>query len=100
MSLHEPTTMHRSAVVLGRGYFTLAWALFRSAQYFFMRCDTALRAAADMRRVRFEAFLTALRTARLRRGKPSSGNVRSIAMISERSRLRVTSAPVRAKLRS
>ena len=44
----------------GRGgsevYLTFAFAFFRSAQYFFMRSDTALRAAADIFRVRFLAL--------------------------------------------
>jgi len=34
-------------------YFTLAWAFFLSAQYFFIRSDTAFRAAADTERLRF-----------------------------------------------
>ncbi len=33
-------------------YFTLAWAFFLSAQYFFIRSDTAFRAAADTERLR------------------------------------------------
>ena len=39
-------------------YFTLACAFRRSAQYFFIRADTAFRAAADIRLVRLVASLT------------------------------------------
>jgi hypothetical protein len=42
-----------------RVYFTLAFAFLRSAQYFFIMTETALRAADDMRRVRFLAAWTA-----------------------------------------
>jgi hypothetical protein len=38
-------------------YFTLACAFRRSAQYRFSRADTALRAAADIMRVRVVAVL-------------------------------------------
>jgi hypothetical protein len=41
---------HRT--ILTAGYFTLALAFLRSAQYFFIRWDTALRAAADICRPR------------------------------------------------
>jgi hypothetical protein len=46
-----------------------------------MRSETALRAAADMRRVRLPACLIDRRSARRRFGNASSGNVRSIAML-------------------
>ena len=58
----------------------------------FIRADTALRAAADMMRVRAVSSRTDRRMARRRCDNRSSGNVRSIAMISTRRRLRVTSA--------
>ena len=47
-----------------RSYFTFAFAFRRSAQYFFMRLDTALRAAADIVRARRLALLTERRIAR------------------------------------
>ena len=65
-----------------------------------MRTDTALRAAADMCRVRFVACLRDRVSTRRRLGSASSGNVRSIATISARRRWSVTSAPVRASSRS
>jgi hypothetical protein len=82
-----------------RAYLTFAVALRRSAQYLVILSDTARRAAADIRRVRFAAAFNERRTARRRLGNASSGNVRSIAMISARRRFSVTSAPVRARLR-
>ena len=82
------------------GYLTRACAFFLSAQYRFMRSDTVLRAAADMRDVRFVAFFSERRRARRFLGRASSGNARSMAMISARRRLRATSAPVRARSRS
>ena len=39
-----------------RGYFTFRFAFLRSAQYFFIRADTAFRAAADIFRPRFRTF--------------------------------------------
>jgi hypothetical protein len=81
-------------------YFTFACAFRRSAQYRFIRAETALRAAADIRRVRRVACSTARRTARRRRGSASSGNVRSIAMISARRRVSANSAPARASSRN
>jgi hypothetical protein len=38
--------------ILTADYFILALAFLRSAQYFFIRSDTALRAAADICRPR------------------------------------------------
>jgi len=64
-----------------------------------MRADTAFRASADIARVRVRASLYAFRSARRPAGNRSSGNARSIAMISARNWLRVTSAPVRASSR-
>jgi hypothetical protein len=81
-------------------YFSLACTFLRSAQYRFIRWETALRAAADMRRVRFLAVWTDWRTARRPSESASSGKVRSIAMISARSCLSAASAPVRASSRS
>jgi len=75
-------------------YFTFACAFRRSAQYRFIRADTALRAAADIVRVRVVAALIDWRTSRRRCGNRSSGKARSMAMISARRRLSVTSAPV------
>jgi hypothetical protein len=56
-----------------------------------------LRAAADIVRMRVAAFCNERRTVRRRCDKRSSGNARSIAMISARRRSSITSAPVRAK---
>jgi hypothetical protein len=81
-------------------YFTFAWALRRSDQYFFIRSDTAFRAAADIVRVRWPALSTLRRMARRRRGSASSGNVRSMAMISARSCFKVASAPALAHSRN
>jgi len=53
-----------------------------------------LRAAADIRRVRFFASLTALRAARRLVGRASSGKARSIATISALRRLSVGHASV------
>src|SRR6476620_6965437 len=86
-------------VAVPRSHFTFACAFRRSAQYRFIRADTALRAAADIVRVRVAAFCRERRTARRRCGSCNSGNVRSIAMISARRRWSVTSAPVRARSR-
>src|SRR5438045_3351952 len=47
-----------------KAYLTLAFAFRRSAQYFFMRVETALRASADISVVRLAALVTACRTAR------------------------------------
>jgi len=79
--------------------FTFACAFFRSAQYFFIRTDTAWRAAADIRRPLRRAVLIVRRTARRFDGSANSGNVRSMAMISARSCFNRTSAPVRANSR-
>ena len=72
-------------------HFIFAFALRRSAQYFFIRADTALRAAADIVRMRVFAFSTPLRIARRRFPKASSGNVRSSAIISARKSLSAAS---------
>jgi len=74
-----------------------AFAFRRSAQYFFIRCETVFLAAADIRRVLAFTSLTAAR-----RCSPvaSSGNVRSMAPISARRRLSASSAPARASSRS
>jgi hypothetical protein len=61
-----------------------------------MRSDTARRAAADMVRVLVRAWRTAVRTCRRFAGSFNSGKARSIATISARSCLSVTSAPSRA----
>jgi hypothetical protein len=45
----------RGAVAAAR-YFIFAFAFLRSAQYFFIRCETALRATVDMVRPRFRAL--------------------------------------------
>ena len=79
--------------------FTFACAFFRSAQYFFIRTDTAWRAAADIRRPLRRAVLIVRRTARRFDRSANSGNVRSMAMISARSCFNRTSAPVRASSR-
>ena len=76
-------------------YFVFAVALRRSAQYFVIRAETALRAAADIRLVRFVTCVAA-RTAARRGGSFSSGNVRSIATISARSRSMACPAPTLA----
>ena len=81
-------------------HLTLACAFLRSAQYFFIRSDTAFRAAAEVRRVRVVTSRTDFLSARRRPGSASSGNVLSIAIISARSRFKATSAPVRASSRS
>jgi hypothetical protein len=70
-----------------RPYFAFACAFRLSAQYRFIRADTALRAAADIVRVRVVASLIDRRTARRRWGRRSAGNARLIAMISARRRL-------------
>ena len=54
-------------------YFTFARAFRRSAQYFFIRAETAFRAAADIRRVRRVASVTDRRTAWRACGSFSSG---------------------------
>src|SRR6202158_5982717 len=60
-----------------------------------MRAETAFRAAADIRLVRFVTCVAARTTAR-RVGSFSSGNVRSIATISARSRSMACPAPTLA----
>ena len=65
-----------------------------------MRSDTARRAAADMVRVLVRAWRTAVRTCRRFAGSFNSGKARSIATISARIFLSVTSAPSRANSRS
>jgi hypothetical protein len=74
-------------------YFTFALAFRRSAQYFFMRALTALRAAADICRPRCSTRLIDRATLRRVAGSFNSGNVRSMAMISARSCFRAVSAP-------
>jgi hypothetical protein len=78
---------------LTTGHLTLAFALRRSAQYFFIRADTAFRAAADIVRARRPAVWAERRTALLVLGSANSGNVRSMAMISARSCFSAVSAP-------
>jgi hypothetical protein len=80
--------------------FAFACAFRRSAQYFLIRCETALRAAADMRLVRLRAVATDLRSAFRVPGSASSGNVRSIAMISALNRRSAASAPSLASSRN
>ncbi len=76
-------------------------AFLRSAQYRFIRWETALRAAADMLRERRDTVLTARRTpCRFLGTADSSGKALSIAATSPRSRSKVTCAPVRASSRS
>lgn len=87
-----------SGVGTGRGvvacYFALTFR--RSAQYFFIRAETAFRAAADMLRVRFRAAeLTARRPVFV----ASSGKVRSSATTSARSLSSAAAAPARASSR-
>src|SRR5262245_38507863 len=65
-----------------------------------MRTDTAFLAAADIRRVLVLAVAIARAIARRRFGSASSGNVRSMAMISARSSLSIDSAPARASFNS
>ena len=65
-----------------------------------MRSDTARRASADIVRVLVDARRSARRICRRLAGSFNSGKARSIATISARSRLRVTSAPIRASSRS
>src|SRR5206468_5372095 len=81
-------------------YLIFAFAFRRSAQYRFIRSETARRAAADIVLARSVAALTDRRSARRRLGRASSGNVRSMAMISARSSFKITSAPARASSRS
>ena len=64
-----------------------------------MRFETARRVAADTARARFSAFLIERPTARRVRGSASSGNVRSMAIISARSCFSIPSAPARANSR-
>src|SRR5437762_307850 len=80
-------------------HFAFAWAFRRSAQYFFIRLETARRAASEIRRPRRPAFFRERLTARRFPEGCSSGNVRSTAMISVRSCFRRASAPVRANSR-
>src|SRR5262249_40351719 len=76
-------------------YFLPAvFAFRRSDQYFFMRADTAFRAAADIVRVFFCAVAT---TVARPLADENSGNVRSITAISWRRRARVASAPALAR---
>jgi hypothetical protein len=81
---------------LTAAHFTFAFALRRSAQYFFIRAETALRAAADIVRARPPAVLADCRRMRRAFGSANSGNVRSMAMISARSSFNAASAPVLA----
>src|SRR5919197_4829240 len=81
-------------------YFIFDLALRRSAQYRFIRSETARRAAADIVRVRSLARLIDRLSARRRLGRASSGNVRSMAMTSARSSFNVCSAPLRASSRT
>src|SRR5262249_32592195 len=86
------------------GYF--AFALRRAAQYFFIRSDTALRAAGDMvRRRRLRpppaapsalAALDEVREPRRPRAPNKSGNALPIAASSRRSSSRRDFAPSRA----
>ena len=101
MQTGSPSERNGQSLVLGRSdYFTLALAFLRSAQYFFILSETALRAAADMRLVFVSAVAMARLSARRRRGSANSGNVPSIAMISARSCFNMVSAPARASFRS
>jgi hypothetical protein len=109
LSLKKVTNIERSSGAMrfpfyrdaaARYSIIFAWAFRRSAQYRFMRWETALRPAADIRLVRFVACSSERRSARRRCGSASSGNVRSIAMISARSLFNATSAPVRASSRN
>jgi hypothetical protein len=89
LSLKRVTNIERSSGAMrfpfyrdaaARYLIIFAWAFRRSAQYRFMRWETALRPAADIRLVRFVACSSERRSARRRCGSASSGNVRSIAM--------------------
>ncbi|HYM23986.1 MAG TPA: hypothetical protein VEU08_12295 [Vicinamibacterales bacterium] len=73
--------------------FSFAFAFRRSAQYRFIRRDTSARAAADIDRARFDTLATVRRMVRRVFGSFSSGNARSMAMISARSSLMADSAP-------
>jgi hypothetical protein len=77
-------------------HLSRAFALRRSFQYFFIRSLTAFLAAADILLPRCWTCLIVLETARRFAGKASSGNVRSMAMMSARSSFRTFSAPARA----
>jgi hypothetical protein len=77
-------------------YLTLAFAFLRSAQYFLIRTEVALRAAADHCLVRLRAVFTVRPTARRPFEIASSGKVRSIAIISARNCFKVASAPLLA----
>jgi hypothetical protein len=81
-------------------HFAFACAFRRSAQYFFILCETAFRAAADIRLVRVRAVATDLRSAFRGPVSASSGKVRSIAIISARNRRSAASAPSLASSRS
>jgi hypothetical protein len=83
-----------------RPHLTFACAFRRSAHYRFMRSETALRATADIRRVRVPPCLMDCLSARRRFGSASSGNVRSISMISARNCFKADSAPTLASSRS
>jgi hypothetical protein len=75
------------------GYFPFALAFLRSAQYFFIRSETAFLAVADIRLVLVSAVAMVRLSARRCGASASSGNVRSIAMISARSCFTMVSAP-------
>ena len=81
-------------------HLAFACAFRRSAQYFFILCETAFRAAADIRRVRLRAVATDLRRAFRGPVSASSGKVRSIAIISARNRRSAASAPTLASSRN
>ncbi len=70
-------------------YFSFDWDFLRSAQYLFIRIETALRAAGDMR-VRLEA--PSVERSDVRREVTSSGKVCSMARISARKWLNVSAA--------
>jgi hypothetical protein len=90
----------KTASVDRSSYLTLAFAFRRSAQYFFIRVESAFRAAADIWRPRLRAAFRERVTARRRLGNANSGNVRSIAMMSARSSFSIVCAPARANSRS
>jgi hypothetical protein len=86
----------RNSGTLGTTYFTFALAFRRSAQYFLMCALTAFRAAADICRPRCPTRLMERATLLRVAGSFSSGNVRSMAMISARSCFSAVAAPARA----
>jgi hypothetical protein len=88
-----PRTDELSSISLLLLYFTLACAFRRSAQYRFIRADTAFRASADMVRVLVWTCLNDFRSAR----RPPAIAARETHVQSQQSRLASVGASLRRR---